>query len=161
MYEKLIENWRLRSNETVEQYPWKISDQMYKQNIQKVISSTHNGTINTYFVRDIVLTGDNFNHKRSTTILFCASFSSSIHKARLSYSCKFLLIVYLYIRIIRIFPLILIFIKLCTQSRTISVPSKVSCCAGLYMSYLDLISKNMPPILMVRGNQEPVLTYYS
>ena len=32
---------------------------------------------------------------------------------------------------------------------------------GIYLSWLDVISKNLPPFLMVRGNQESVLTFYS
>ena len=31
----------------------------------------------------------------------------------------------------------------------------------LYLGWLDFISRNMPPFLFVRGNQESVLTYYS
>ncbi len=31
----------------------------------------------------------------------------------------------------------------------------------LYMAWLDLITRNMPPFLLVRGNQESVLTFYS
>jgi hypothetical protein len=31
----------------------------------------------------------------------------------------------------------------------------------LYMSWLEAISSNLPPILFVRGNQESVLTFYS
>ena len=37
MLEKLIENWRLKPNENNEEFPWKISDSMYKQNSEKVI----------------------------------------------------------------------------------------------------------------------------
>lgn len=36
MYEKLIENWRIKPNETSEQFPWKITDSIYKQNLDKV-----------------------------------------------------------------------------------------------------------------------------
>jgi hypothetical protein len=32
----MIENWRLKSNETPEQYPWKITESMYKQNLEKI-----------------------------------------------------------------------------------------------------------------------------
>ena len=31
----------------------------------------------------------------------------------------------------------------------------------LYMAWVDFISRNMPPFLWVRGNQESVLTFYS
>ena len=33
--------------------------------------------------------------------------------------------------------------------------------AALYMAWLDLATRNMPPFLLVRGNQESVLTFYS
>lgn len=36
MYEKLIENWRLKPNESAELFPWKISESMYKQNLEKI-----------------------------------------------------------------------------------------------------------------------------
>jgi solute carrier family 12 sodium/potassium/chloride transporter 2 len=36
-----------------------------------------------------------------------------------------------------------------------------SCPAALYMAWLDSISFNLPPVLMLRGNQESVLTFYS
>ena len=32
---------------------------------------------------------------------------------------------------------------------------------SLYMAWLDFTTKNMPPFLFVRGNQESVLTFYS
>ena len=31
----------------------------------------------------------------------------------------------------------------------------------LYLAWLDFITRNMPPFLLVRGNQESVLTFYS
>lgn len=31
----------------------------------------------------------------------------------------------------------------------------------LYMAWLDVLTRDMPPALMVRGNQESVLTFYS
>lgn len=31
----------------------------------------------------------------------------------------------------------------------------------LYMAWMDFISKQMPPFLLIRGNQESVLTFYS
>jgi hypothetical protein len=36
MYDKMVENWRLKPNESQELFPWKITDTMYKQNIDKV-----------------------------------------------------------------------------------------------------------------------------
>uniref|UniRef100_A0A182IIF5 Amino acid permease/ SLC12A domain-containing protein n=1 Tax=Anopheles arabiensis TaxID=7173 RepID=A0A182IIF5_ANOAR len=33
--------------------------------------------------------------------------------------------------------------------------------ASLYMSWLEMLSKDMPPMLLVRGNQTSVLTFYS
>ena len=35
-YVSLIQPWRLKENEDLEDYPWKISDTMYKQNIDNV-----------------------------------------------------------------------------------------------------------------------------
>ncbi len=32
---------------------------------------------------------------------------------------------------------------------------------ALYLAWLDFLSRKMPPFLLVRGNQESVLTYYS
>ncbi|KAF2977763.1 hypothetical protein EK904_007731 [Melospiza melodia maxima] len=31
----------------------------------------------------------------------------------------------------------------------------------LYMAWLEILSKNLPPVLMVRGNHKNVLTFYS
>ena len=33
--------------------------------------------------------------------------------------------------------------------------------SGLYMAWIDFMTRNMPPFLLVRGNQESVLTFYS
>jgi len=35
-YESLIQNWRLKPNENFEDYPWKITDEIYKDNIDMV-----------------------------------------------------------------------------------------------------------------------------
>ncbi|XP_025078245.1 solute carrier family 12 member 3-like [Pomacea canaliculata] len=43
---------------------------------------------------------------------------------------------------------------------TLPVPRK-SCPAGLYMAWLDTLSRDLPPTLLLRGNQESVLTYFS
>ena len=32
---------------------------------------------------------------------------------------------------------------------------------GIYMAWLDITTKQMPPFLLIRGNQESVLTFYS
>ncbi|XP_041373186.1 LOW QUALITY PROTEIN: solute carrier family 12 member 2-like [Gigantopelta aegis] len=44
---------------------------------------------------------------------------------------------------------------------SLPMPRKSTCSAGLYMAWLDTLTKNMPPILLLRGNQTSVLTYYS
>lgn len=33
--------------------------------------------------------------------------------------------------------------------------------SALYMSWLDTLSKDLPPLLLVRGNHQSVLTFYS
>ena len=33
--------------------------------------------------------------------------------------------------------------------------------APLYMAWLEMMTKDMPPFLMIRGNQTSVLTFYS
>jgi len=45
--------------------------------------------------------------------------------------------------------------------RTLPMPRKGICSAGLYMAWIDTLTRDMPPILLLRGNQENVLTYYS
>ena len=32
---------------------------------------------------------------------------------------------------------------------------------ALYMAWLDIMTRNLPTVLLTRGNQEPVLTFYS
>lgn len=44
---------------------------------------------------------------------------------------------------------------------TLPLPRKDSYPASLYMAWLDFTTADMPPFLMVRGNQESVLTFYS
>ncbi|XP_053695799.1 LOW QUALITY PROTEIN: bumetanide-sensitive sodium-(potassium)-chloride cotransporter-like [Sabethes cyaneus] len=41
------------------------------------------------------------------------------------------------------------------------VPRKDIVSASLYMSWLEMLTKDMPPFLLVRGNQTSVLTFYS
>ncbi|RNA00110.1 solute carrier family 12 member 2 [Brachionus plicatilis] len=102
IYEKMIENWRLKPNETLEQYPWKISEEIYKQNLDKINQQL--------ILKDLLI-----EHSQNSSFIFI----------------------------------------------TISVPNRLQTCAGLYLSKLDLISYEMPPMMMIRGNQNSVLTYYS
>ncbi|XP_046679509.1 solute carrier family 12 member 1 isoform X2 [Homalodisca vitripennis] len=44
---------------------------------------------------------------------------------------------------------------------TLPMPRKNVVTAMLYMSWLELISRDLPPFLFVRGNQQSVLTFYS
>ncbi|XP_022331098.2 solute carrier family 12 member 2-like isoform X2 [Crassostrea virginica] len=44
---------------------------------------------------------------------------------------------------------------------TLPVPRKNTCPAGLYMAWIETLTKDMPPILLLRGNQSSVLTFYS
>ncbi|KAK6644092.1 hypothetical protein RUM43_000358 [Polyplax serrata] len=44
---------------------------------------------------------------------------------------------------------------------TLPVPRKGSISAPMYMAWLELLTKGMPPYLLVRGNQKSVLTFYS
>ncbi|XP_060071216.1 solute carrier family 12 member 3-like [Ylistrum balloti] len=44
---------------------------------------------------------------------------------------------------------------------TLPVPRKTYCPAGLYMGWLETLTRDMPPMLLLRGNQQSVLTYYS
>ncbi|CAG7828067.1 unnamed protein product [Allacma fusca] len=44
---------------------------------------------------------------------------------------------------------------------TLPVPRKGHISAPLYMAWLEMITKDMPPFLLVRGNQTSVLTFYS
>lgn len=41
------------------------------------------------------------------------------------------------------------------------MPRKGSVSATLYMAWLEVLTKDMPPYLLVRGNQQSVLTFYS
>ena len=45
--------------------------------------------------------------------------------------------------------------------RTLPMPRKGSTPTALYMAWLELMTKDMPPFLLVRGNQTSVLTFYS
>ncbi|GFS33674.1 bumetanide-sensitive sodium-(potassium)-chloride cotransporter [Nephila pilipes] len=44
---------------------------------------------------------------------------------------------------------------------TLPMPRKSVCSAALYMAWLETLTKDMPPFLLIRGNQTSVLTFYS
>lgn len=44
---------------------------------------------------------------------------------------------------------------------SLPMPRQGAVSAPLYMSWLEVLSKDMPPFLLIRGNQSSVLTYYS
>lgn len=44
---------------------------------------------------------------------------------------------------------------------TLPMPRKGTVSAPLYMGWLEMLTRNMPPFLLIRGNQASVLTYYS
>ncbi|KAK9507128.1 hypothetical protein O3M35_008934 [Rhynocoris fuscipes] len=44
---------------------------------------------------------------------------------------------------------------------TLPMPRKNVVAASLYMAWLEILTKDMPPFLLVRGNQQSVLTFYS
>ncbi|XP_076465820.1 solute carrier family 12 member 1-like isoform X2 [Babylonia areolata] len=44
---------------------------------------------------------------------------------------------------------------------TLPMPRKGTCSAGLYMIWLDILTRDLPPTLLLRGNQKSVLTFYS
>uniref|UniRef100_A0A5S6QII0 Solute carrier family 12 member 2 n=1 Tax=Trichuris muris TaxID=70415 RepID=A0A5S6QII0_TRIMR len=44
---------------------------------------------------------------------------------------------------------------------TIPVPRKKALSASLYLAWLELLSRDLPLTFLLRGNQEPVLTFYS
>uniref|UniRef100_A0A1I7U2R9 SLC12 domain-containing protein n=1 Tax=Caenorhabditis tropicalis TaxID=1561998 RepID=A0A1I7U2R9_9PELO len=44
---------------------------------------------------------------------------------------------------------------------TLPVPRKGMVSSSLYMSWLEAMTQNLPPLLLVRGNQQSVLTFYS
>jgi len=41
------------------------------------------------------------------------------------------------------------------------MPRKNVVSAALYMAWLETLTRDMPPFLLVRGNQTSVLTFYS
>lgn len=44
---------------------------------------------------------------------------------------------------------------------SLPMPRQDAVSAPLYMSWLEMLTKDMPPFLLVRGNQSSVLTFYS
>uniref|UniRef100_A0A5S6QI02 Solute carrier family 12 member 2 n=1 Tax=Trichuris muris TaxID=70415 RepID=A0A5S6QI02_TRIMR len=42
---------------------------------------------------------------------------------------------------------------------TLPVPRKKAVSATLYLAWLEILTKDMPPVLLIRGNQKSVLTY--
>ncbi|VDP03542.1 unnamed protein product [Soboliphyme baturini] len=44
---------------------------------------------------------------------------------------------------------------------TFPIPRKRGISASLYLTWLEMLTKDLPPILLVRGNQKAVLTFYS
>jgi len=44
---------------------------------------------------------------------------------------------------------------------TLPLPKRGATSPALYMSWLDVMTKDMPPVLFIRGNQQSVLTFYS
>lgn len=44
---------------------------------------------------------------------------------------------------------------------SLPMPRKGTVSAPLYMAWLEVLTRDMPPFLLVRGNQTSVLTFYS
>lgn len=44
---------------------------------------------------------------------------------------------------------------------SLPMPRQDTVSAPLYMSWLEILTKDMPPMLLIRGNQTSVVTYYS
>lgn len=44
---------------------------------------------------------------------------------------------------------------------SLPMPRQGAVSAPLYMSWIEVLTKGMPPFLLVRGNQNSVLTFYS
>ena len=56
---------------------------------------------------------------------------------------------------------ILLILQSILFSRTLPIPRKSVISAALYMSWLEALTQDMPPFLLVRGNQTSVLTFYT
>lgn len=48
-----------------------------------------------------------------------------------------------------------------SSTTEVLIPTQGTVSAPLYMSWLDMLTIDMPPLLLVRGNQSSVLTFYS
>ena len=44
---------------------------------------------------------------------------------------------------------------------TLPMPRKNRCPAVLYMAWLTMLTKGLPPPMLIRGNHPDVLTFYS
>lgn len=44
---------------------------------------------------------------------------------------------------------------------TLPMPRKGTCSAPMYLAWLETLTRDMPPFLLIRGNQTSVLTFYS
>ncbi|XP_077514331.1 sodium chloride cotransporter 69 [Amblyomma americanum] len=44
---------------------------------------------------------------------------------------------------------------------TLPMPRKSTCSASMYMAWLETLTRDLPPFLLIRGNQTSVLTFYS
>ena len=44
---------------------------------------------------------------------------------------------------------------------TLPMPKRGHTSTALYTAWLDMMTKGMPPTLLIRGNQQSVLTFYS
>lgn len=54
-----------------------------------------------------------------------------------------------------------ILFKLPTPCRSMPIARKESVSDFLYMAWLDILTKDLPPTLLIRGNHKSVLTFYS
>ncbi|GMR41792.1 hypothetical protein PMAYCL1PPCAC_11987, partial [Pristionchus mayeri] len=44
---------------------------------------------------------------------------------------------------------------------TLPVPRRGLVCSTLYLSWIEILTRDLPPTLLIRGNQTDVLTFYS
>eukprot|EP00800_Vazella_pourtalesii_P019150 TRINITY_DN6421_c1_g1_i2.p2 TRINITY_DN6421_c1_g1~~TRINITY_DN6421_c1_g1_i2.p2 ORF type:complete len:116 (-),score=30.46 TRINITY_DN6421_c1_g1_i2:51-398(-) len=44
---------------------------------------------------------------------------------------------------------------------TIPIPRRISISPRKYLSWLEIVSRDLPPTLLMRGNQQDVITFYS